>query len=89
MARQYRAGHLSGADFKHIRQGLLLTQRELAGILGYAQKIRISEYERETNPVSIPLHIQEALLLLRSKGGVAPEVWGSVREWTRHDLAAE
>jgi hypothetical protein len=89
MAQQYRAGHLTGQDFKTIRHGLLLTQKELAGILGYAQKIRISEYERTRNPVAIPLHIQEALLLLRSKGGVAPEVWGTVREWTRHEVAAE
>jgi transcriptional regulator with XRE-family HTH domain len=76
---------LTGRDFRRIRLGLGLTQRELAGILGYAQKIRISEYERATNPVAIPSHIQEALLRLQAKGGVAPEVWGSVREWTRHD----
>lgn len=83
MARHYEAGHLTGADFKRIRQGMLLTQKQLAEILGYAHKIKISEYERSTNPVAIPLHIQEALLRLRAKGGVAPEVWGSVREWTR------
>ena len=83
MARQYHAGQLTGRDFRAIRLSLGLTQKQLAAILGYAHKIRISEYERPTNPSHIPLHIQEALLLLKRKGGVAPEVWGSVREWTR------
>jgi transcriptional regulator with XRE-family HTH domain len=88
VAKQYHAGSLTGADFKHIRQGLLLTQRELADLLGYAQKIRISEYERATNPVAIPLHIQEALLRLRESGGLHSTARDSVREWVRRDAAA-
>ena len=87
MAQHYTAGHLSGPDFKRIRQGLLLTQRELADLLGYAQKIRISEYERPTNPVPIPLHIQEALLRLRESGGITATARDSVREWVRRDAA--
>jgi len=52
-----------------IRQGLLLTQRELAQLLGYRHKIRISEYERATNPVPIPEHIARTMLALANTGG--------------------
>jgi DNA-binding transcriptional regulator YiaG len=87
MAKTYTAGRLTPADFKTIRHGLMLSQRELARVLGYAHKIRISEFERETNPVPIPLHIQEALLALRENGGVATSWGNSVREWVRRSEA--
>lgn len=75
-----KAGHLTGAEFRHIRQGLLMTQEKMAEALGYAQKIRISEYERATNPVPIPLHIQEKVLTLYESGGTGD--WHAVRQWT-------
>lgn len=79
--RRFSAGDLSGDDLRTIRRGLLLTQRELAEILGYAQKIRISEYERETNPVPIPRHIQEAVVDMWTAGRAAPP-GKVVRDWT-------
>jgi DNA-binding transcriptional regulator YiaG len=91
MAKQYKAGELTGNDFKRIRQGLLLTQKQLADLLGYGHKIRISEFERNTNPVSIPLHIQEALLRLRESGGApgAGKTEGTVRGWSRPGVPAD
>jgi DNA-binding XRE family transcriptional regulator len=83
MSRRYHVGNLTGPDFRHIRHGLLMTQREMARALGYAQTIRISEYERETNPVPIPLHIQEAAIKLYESGGRG--ITHVVRQWTRQD----
>jgi hypothetical protein len=48
--------------FIDIRRLLKLTQKEMARALGYHHKIRISEFERETNPVPIPPHIVCAVL---------------------------
>ena len=87
MAKHYIAGQLSNRDFKHIRQGLLMTQLELARVLGYRQKIRISEFERETNPVPIPIAIQQALLDLRATGGTFTPGRTAVRKWVRNDAA--
>jgi len=86
--RRFTVGLLTGSDLRHIRQGLLLTQQELATVLGYAQKIRISEYERETNPVSIPWHIQEAVIRMWDTGRV-PKRGKTVRDWERGVTAAE
>jgi transcriptional regulator with XRE-family HTH domain len=80
--RRYTAGSLTGSDLRHIRQGLLLTQQDLADVLGYAQKIRISEYERDTNPVPIPHHIQQAVVAMWESGRV-PRRGKAVREWAR------
>jgi len=74
---------MTNHDFKRIRHGLLLTQKELAEVLGYAHKIRISEYERETNPVPIPRHIEEVMWKMSVTDSTrlpAP----AVREWQRH-----
>lgn len=79
-------GHMTGADLRHIRQGLLMTQREMAKALGYSHKIRISEYERSTNPVPIPLHIQVAIMALYESGGTGMK--RVVRQWTRETGAA-
>jgi hypothetical protein len=87
MAKTYTAGALTPSDFRTIRHGLMLSQRELARVLGYAHKIRISEFERSSNPVPIPLHIQEALLELRARGGVSTPGRFSVREWVRRSEA--
>ena len=83
MARRYIPGTLTGSDFRHIRHCLIMTQREMAKALGYAQTIRISEYERETNPVPIPLHIQAAAIRLYESGGTG--ITHAVRPWTRQD----
>jgi len=70
-------------EFRNIRHGLLLTQKELAELLGYAHKIRISEYERETNPVPIPDHIASAMTRLQVTGSDRlPQP--AVRAWARH-----
>jgi hypothetical protein len=87
MAKTYTPGCLTGADFRHIRLGLLLTQRELARMLGYRHKIRVSEFERETNPVPIPLAIQEEMIRLYATGGVGTPGVTAVREWVRKDAA--
>ena len=71
-------------EFRQLRHAMLLTQKQLAEVLGYSHKIRISEYERETNPVPIPDHIADAMWKLQVTGSdklPAP----AVREWSRHD----
>jgi len=75
----YSVGELTNHDFKTLRQGLLMTQLELAQALGYSHKIRISEYERATNPLPIPLHIQEAVLKMARTG----KTKAAVRVWER------
>ena len=83
MAKRYTAGSLTGADFRHIRLGLLLTQRELARVLGYRHKVRVSEFERETNPVPIPLAIQQEMIRLYESGGALEPGVTAAREWVR------
>jgi transcriptional regulator with XRE-family HTH domain len=87
MAKHYTAGSLTGNDMRHIRLGLLLTQRELAHKLGYAHKIRISEFERSRNPVPIPLPIQEEMIRLYTTGGEGTPGTTAVREWVRKAAA--
>ncbi len=41
-------------EFRAIRQRLGLTQAQLAVYLGYGSPMRISEFERETNPRPVP-----------------------------------
>jgi len=87
MARRYIAGSLTGSDFRHIRLGLLMTQRELARALGYRHKVRISEFERETNPVPIPIPIQEEMIRLYESGGTGTPGATAARPWVRKDAA--
>ena len=68
-------------EFKQIRLGLLLTQQELADRLGYRHKIRISEYERETNPVPIPDHVVEIMLKLAAQNGRGLPRGRLIRDW--------
>ena len=72
---------MNNRQFKRIRQGCLLTQKQLAEQLGYAHKIRISEYERATNPVPIPPHIERAMWDMYVSDA-APEL--IVRQWVRN-----
>lgn len=72
---------MTGAEFRHIRQGLLLSQSELAKLLGYRQPIRISEFERTLNQVPVPPHIEEAMLKLM----VGKRIGKVVRKWKWRD----
>jgi transcriptional regulator with XRE-family HTH domain len=83
MAKKFIVGSLTGTELRHIRQGLLMTQKELARTLGYAHKIRISEFERATNPLPIPIHIQEAVVGLWDSAGSTLAAQGTVRRWER------
>lgn len=56
-------------EFRNIRLGLMMTQQQLADLLGYAQKIRISEYERNKHPIPIPPHIAALMRELEATGG--------------------
>lgn len=55
---------MDNKTFKAIRMAAGFTQLELATIFGYAHKIRVSEFERSTNAVPIPPHIERAMLNL-------------------------
>ena len=41
-------------EFKAIRKRLGFNQAELAALLGYGSAVRVSEFERSTNPVPVP-----------------------------------
>jgi transcriptional regulator with XRE-family HTH domain len=45
---------MTNDDFKTIRKRLGFNQAELAALLGYGSAVRISEFERSTNPVAVP-----------------------------------
>lgn len=45
---------MTNHEFRTIRQRLGFTQAELASFLGYGSPMRISEFERETNPRPVP-----------------------------------
>jgi transcriptional regulator with XRE-family HTH domain len=45
---------MTNDDFKAIRKRLGFNQAELAALLGYGSAVRISEFERSTNPVAVP-----------------------------------
>lgn len=75
---------MDGKTLKDIRVNrLFMTQRELARALGYAHKIRISEFERVTNPVPIPRPIANAVLLMGETPPIAMWAVRSVRKYER------
>jgi transcriptional regulator with XRE-family HTH domain len=45
---------MSNEEFKGIRKRLGFNQAGLAALLGYGSAVRISEFERSTNPVAVP-----------------------------------
>lgn len=45
---------MTNEEFKVIRKRLGFNQAELAALLGYGSAVRISEFERSTNPVAVP-----------------------------------
>lgn len=71
---------MTGKEFRRIRLSLMLTQQQLADILGYRQKVRISEYERTTNPIPVPEHVAALMRALESTGGRVGQ-GRLIREW--------
>lgn len=45
---------MTNEEFRGIRNRLGLTQIQLAAVLGYANALQISSYERSTNPRQVP-----------------------------------
>ena len=64
---------MTPAEFKAIREQLGMTQAALAKALQYAGAIRVSEFERATNPREIPLHLSWVMMALRD--GWRPPDW--------------
>lgn len=65
---------MSPEEFKAIRKRMGYTQEKLAGILGYANKVRVSEFERTTNPVQIPRHISMLMQAMDVTGWRPPKI---------------
>ena len=64
---------MTNHEFREIRKRLGLTQTELAALLGYGRKVRISEFERRTNPKAIPHLVRLVMEALDS--GWRPRDW--------------
>lgn len=62
---------MTGAEFKAIRQRLGYTQAGLAELFGYGSKVRISEFERDTNPVPVP-RLMAMLMIAMDETGWRP-----------------
>lgn len=60
-------------QFRKIRESLGFTQQELADFLGYGRALRISEFERETNPRAVPDLL--ARLMIAYRDGYRPKDW--------------
>ncbi|CAN7600146.1 helix-turn-helix domain-containing protein [Bosea sp. LjRoot237] len=64
---------MTPTQFRAIRTELGLSQAALAAVLGYGSPMRISEFERATNPRAVPLHV--AMLMVAFQDGWRPENW--------------
>lgn len=64
---------MTTAQFRAIRQELGLSQAALARVLGYSSPMRISEFERATNPRPIPNHV--AMLMQAFADGYRTKDW--------------
>lgn len=64
---------MTNHEFRDIRQRLGFTQAGLAAFLGYGSAMRISEFERETNPRAVPDHL--ARLMAAYDEGYRPKDW--------------
>lgn len=62
---------MTNHEFRDIRLRLGFTQAELAAFLGYGAPVRISEFERETNPRPVPRLL--ALVMQALDSGWRPE----------------
>lgn len=63
---------MTGEEFKDIRKRLGFTQAELATLLGYGSAIRVSEFERKTNPVQVPRLVALLMLAMDQTGWRPP-----------------
>lgn len=61
---------MTNQEFRDIRVRLGFTQAQLAAYLGYGSPMRISEFERETNPRPVPRLL--ALVMLAMESGWRP-----------------
>ncbi|TRA90927.1 hypothetical protein EXN24_05300 [Rhizobium rhizogenes] len=59
-------------EFRAIRKRLGFNQAELAALLGYGSAIRVSEFERETNPVQVPRLVALLMLAMDQTGWRPP-----------------
>jgi transcriptional regulator with XRE-family HTH domain len=64
---------LPATEFKRIRQGLGFSQAELQRVLGYGHVMRVSELEREKNPVPVPWLVGQLMKAMAE--GYRPETW--------------
>lgn len=66
-------GDMTNSEFSSIRRRFGLTQAQLAPLLELGSAMRVSEYERGTNPRAIPAHI--ARLMNAMDDGWRPSDW--------------
>ncbi|WP_312939578.1 hypothetical protein [Agrobacterium pusense] len=59
-------------EFRAIRKRLGFNQAELAVLLGYGSAIRVSEFERKTNPVQVPRLVGLLMLAMDHTGWRPP-----------------
>lgn len=64
---------MTPAQFRRIRESLGFTQQELAEFLGYGRALRVSEFERDTNPRPVPEFL--ARLMVAYRDGYRPKDW--------------
>lgn len=69
---------MTGHEFHLIRLCLGLTQRQLALVLGYRHPIRISEFERATRPLPVPVRV--AAQMRAFAAGYRPADWPERRQ---------
>lgn len=55
-------------EFKAIRKRLGYNQAELAALMGYGSAVRISEFERSTNPVPVPRLVALLMVVMDETG---------------------
>lgn len=59
-------------DFRAIRKRLGFNQAELASLLGYGSAVRVSEFERSTNPVPVPRLVALVMMAMDETGWRPP-----------------
>lgn len=62
---------MTNEEFRNIRERLGFTQAELAAFLDYSSPMRISEFERKTNPRPVPRLL--ALVMQALESGWRPK----------------
>ncbi|WP_421579955.1 helix-turn-helix domain-containing protein [Shinella sp. M31] len=63
---------MTGDEFKAIRKRLGYKQAELAALLGYGSSIRVSEFERTTNPIPVPRLVALLMMAMDETGWRPP-----------------